>query len=183
MARPVKSSHARVRRARGRRRPDNGGGAPGRDKAPGREPGAGLGAERQRQLPQPLYEDPALREFFGGADVVFCDGAGVMLAARILGQTIPARITYADWAWRLAAFAEAEGLSLFLLGARPGRCREGRAKAKGRASRPRHRRGQARLLRPRGWQPGERGGPAGSQRRERLTSCSSAWGCPSRSSG
>ncbi len=67
-----------------------------------------------------LYEDATLREFFGGADMVFCDGSGVMLAARILGGKIPARITYADWAWRLAAFAEAEGLSLFLLGAGPG---------------------------------------------------------------
>lgn len=67
-----------------------------------------------------LYGSPALREFFGAADVVFCDGSGVMLAARILGKRIPARITYADWAWQLAAFAEEEGLSLFLLGAEPG---------------------------------------------------------------
>ena len=66
------------------------------------------------------YEDAALRDFFNGADVVFCDGAGVMLAARILGERIPERITYADWAWHLAAFAAAEGLSLFFLGARPG---------------------------------------------------------------
>jgi N-acetylglucosaminyldiphosphoundecaprenol N-acetyl-beta-D-mannosaminyltransferase len=67
-----------------------------------------------------LYGSPALRTFFEDADVVFCDGAGVMLAARLLGKNIPARITYADWAWRLAALAEAEGLSLFLLGAEPG---------------------------------------------------------------
>jgi len=66
------------------------------------------------------YGSPALREFFNGADVVFCDGSGVMLAAKLLGKRLPARITYADWAWHLAAFAEAEGLSLFLLGARPG---------------------------------------------------------------
>ncbi len=66
------------------------------------------------------YENPALRRFFGAADVVFCDGAGVMLAARILGGRLPERITYADWAWRLAAFAAAEGFSLFFLGARPG---------------------------------------------------------------
>jgi N-acetylglucosaminyldiphosphoundecaprenol N-acetyl-beta-D-mannosaminyltransferase len=66
------------------------------------------------------YEDPALRGFFNGAEVVFCDGAGVMLAARVLGARIPERITYADWAWRLAAFAAAEGFSLFFLGARPG---------------------------------------------------------------
>jgi N-acetylglucosaminyldiphosphoundecaprenol N-acetyl-beta-D-mannosaminyltransferase len=67
-----------------------------------------------------LYDDAALRGFFAGADLVFCDGWGVMLAARLLGRRIPERITYADWAWRLAAFARAEGLSLFLLGAEPG---------------------------------------------------------------
>ena len=66
------------------------------------------------------YEDPALRAFLNGADVVFCDGAGVMLAARLLGRRIPERITYADWAWRLAAFAEAQGFSMYLLGAGPG---------------------------------------------------------------
>ena len=70
------------------------------------------------------YEDPSLRAFLNGADVVFCDGAGVMLAARLLGARIPERITYADWAWRLAAFAEAEGFSVYLLGARPGVAKE-----------------------------------------------------------
>jgi N-acetylglucosaminyldiphosphoundecaprenol N-acetyl-beta-D-mannosaminyltransferase len=65
------------------------------------------------------YEDPELRAFLNRADVVFCDGAGVMLAARLLGRRIPERITYADWAWRLAAFAEAQGFSVYLLGARP----------------------------------------------------------------
>ena len=70
------------------------------------------------------YEDPGLRDFLNGAEVVFCDGAGVMLAARILGRRIPERITYADWAWQLAAFAAAEGLSLYFLGARPGVAQE-----------------------------------------------------------
>ncbi|HET9964833.1 MAG TPA: hypothetical protein VFQ10_05520, partial [Rubrobacter sp.] len=37
------------------------------------------------------YEDSALRDSLNGADVVFCDGAGVMLAARMLGGRIPAR--------------------------------------------------------------------------------------------
>ena len=66
------------------------------------------------------YEDSKLRDFLNGAEVVFCDGAGVMLAARILGRRIPARITYADWAWRLADFAAARNFSLYFLGARPG---------------------------------------------------------------
>lgn len=65
------------------------------------------------------YQDPTLRDFLNHADMVFCDGAGVMLAARILGAHIPERITYADWMWQLAAFAEAEGLSLYFLGGRP----------------------------------------------------------------
>ena len=70
------------------------------------------------------YEDSALRNSLNGADVVFCDGAGVMLAARILGGRIPARITYAAWIWQLADFAAAEGFSLYFLGARPGVAQE-----------------------------------------------------------
>ena len=70
------------------------------------------------------YEDPKLRGFFNGAEIVFCDGAGVMLGARILGRRIPERITYAEWAWRLAAFAAAQGFSLYFLGGRPGVARE-----------------------------------------------------------
>jgi N-acetylglucosaminyldiphosphoundecaprenol N-acetyl-beta-D-mannosaminyltransferase len=70
------------------------------------------------------YEDPKLRRFLNGARVVFCDGAGVMLGARILGERIPARITYADWIWELADFAAARGFSLYFLGARPGVAQE-----------------------------------------------------------
>jgi N-acetylglucosaminyldiphosphoundecaprenol N-acetyl-beta-D-mannosaminyltransferase len=66
------------------------------------------------------YHDPELRSFFNAAPVVFCDGAGVRLGARILGRRLPARITYADWAWQLMSFAERENLSVFFLGARPG---------------------------------------------------------------
>lgn len=78
------------------------------------------------------YEDPRLRDFLNSADVVFCDGAGVMLAARLLGGRIPERVTYADWAWRLAAFAEAQGFSMYLLGARPGVAREAARRLKAR---------------------------------------------------
>jgi N-acetylglucosaminyldiphosphoundecaprenol N-acetyl-beta-D-mannosaminyltransferase len=70
------------------------------------------------------YRDRALRDSLNGADVVFCDGVGVVLAARILGGRIPARITYAAWIWQLADFAAAEGLSLYFLGARPGVAQE-----------------------------------------------------------
>ncbi len=64
--------------------------------------------------------EPWFRDFLNSAPVVFCDGAGVMLGARILGKRIPERITYADWMWQLAALAERQQWSLFFLGARPG---------------------------------------------------------------
>ncbi|HEX2729675.1 MAG TPA: WecB/TagA/CpsF family glycosyltransferase [Rubrobacteraceae bacterium] len=66
------------------------------------------------------YRDASLRDYFDRADVVFCDGFGVKLAAWLLGCWIPARITYADWMWRLAALAAREGFSVYFLGARPG---------------------------------------------------------------
>jgi len=66
------------------------------------------------------YTLPWLRDLFNRAYLVFCDGVGVMLGARILGRQVPRRITYADWMWQLAEFAEQRGISLFLLGARPG---------------------------------------------------------------
>lgn len=66
------------------------------------------------------YRDPALRRVLGQAPLVFCDGAGVALGARLLGLPRPERITYADWMWRLAGFAAREGLSIYLLGSGPG---------------------------------------------------------------
>lgn len=60
------------------------------------------------------------REALTGADVVFCDGYGVLFAARLLGYHLPERITYADWIYPFAEFSREHGLSWFLLGARPG---------------------------------------------------------------
>lgn len=65
-------------------------------------------------------EQPWLRDFYNAAPLVFCDGAGVMLGARILGAQIPQRITYADWMWQLGEFAAQRHYSLFLLGSMQG---------------------------------------------------------------
>ncbi|MGI8651009.1 MAG: WecB/TagA/CpsF family glycosyltransferase [Rubrobacter sp.] len=64
--------------------------------------------------------EKGLRRILDSAEVVFADGAGVVLAAKMAGGYLPERITYADWAWTLAQLAEREGLSLYLLGGRPG---------------------------------------------------------------
>jgi N-acetylglucosaminyldiphosphoundecaprenol N-acetyl-beta-D-mannosaminyltransferase len=61
-----------------------------------------------------------LRDFLASARIVFCDGAGVILGARLLGKTIPSRITYADWMWELAEYTSARGYKLYFLGGREG---------------------------------------------------------------
>ncbi len=63
---------------------------------------------------------PWLRDLFNSSPVNFCDGAGIQLAARILGGRIPERITYGDWFDSLADFCRRENISLFFLGGRPG---------------------------------------------------------------
>lgn len=54
------------------------------------------------------------------ADSIFCDGHGVMLAARLLGKNIPEKITYADWLPLLAKFCAKNGLRMYFLGGHPG---------------------------------------------------------------
>jgi len=66
------------------------------------------------------YDHAWLQGFLNDAPLVFCDGAGVMLGARLLGRSIPERITYADWIWQLAEFCERQQFTMFFLGGRPG---------------------------------------------------------------
>ena len=66
------------------------------------------------------YEQPWLRDFYNRADFIRIDGAGLRLGAYLLGQTLPARITMADFIWDLAAYAEPRRYRLFFLGAAPG---------------------------------------------------------------
>jgi N-acetylglucosaminyldiphosphoundecaprenol N-acetyl-beta-D-mannosaminyltransferase len=63
---------------------------------------------------------PWLKEFFNQAQLVFCDGDGVRWGAKILGLSVPYKITYDRWIWQLAAFCEKEDFRLFFLGGRSG---------------------------------------------------------------
>ena len=65
-------------------------------------------------------EQAWMRDYLNEAEIVFCDGSGVILGARLLGRHIPQRITYADWMWQLAEFAVEHDYSLYFLGAKPG---------------------------------------------------------------
>ena len=65
-------------------------------------------------------EHPELRDALATADLVYCDGYGVRLAAKALEVEIPHRMTGADWIWTLASLCEAAGQSIYLLGSEPG---------------------------------------------------------------
>ena len=73
---------------------------------------------------------PALRAALEQADLVYCDGYGVRLAAKALDVEIPHRMTGADWIWGVAALCEAEGRSLYLLGSDAGAAQEAAATLK-----------------------------------------------------
>ena len=65
------------------------------------------------------YDDPSLARFFNSADIVYCDGEGVRLGARILGHHIPGRIALTDWIWDLFEVCERRSASVYFLGSRP----------------------------------------------------------------
>ena len=64
-------------------------------------------------------DNPELLAALRRADLVYCDGYGVRLAARALELPVPHRMTGADWVWELAGLCEQAGRSLYLLGSDP----------------------------------------------------------------
>ena len=62
---------------------------------------------------------PGLVDALRRADLVYCDGYGVRLAARVLGRPVPYRMTGADWIWLLAGLCEQMGHPMYLLGSEP----------------------------------------------------------------
>ncbi len=71
---------------------------------------------------------PGLGDALRRADLVYCDGYGVRLAARVLGLPVPHRMTGADWIWGLATLCELTGQPIYLLGSEPPLAREAAAR-------------------------------------------------------
>jgi N-acetylglucosaminyldiphosphoundecaprenol N-acetyl-beta-D-mannosaminyltransferase len=63
------------------------------------------------------YEQPWFAHFLNSANIVYCDGFGVVLAAKLAGRSIQNahRATCPDWLETLAGECAANGRSLFLL--------------------------------------------------------------------
>jgi N-acetylglucosaminyldiphosphoundecaprenol N-acetyl-beta-D-mannosaminyltransferase len=65
-----------------------------------------------------LQHDRCLREVIDACEVVNADGQGVVLASRLLGDPLPARVAGIDLMHRLLALAEEREYRVFVLGAR-----------------------------------------------------------------
>ena len=66
------------------------------------------------------FELDDFRQFLNECEIVFCDGVGVKVGARILGQDLHYRYTPQDWIPLLCAECVANDLSMYFLGAREG---------------------------------------------------------------
>lgn len=68
------------------------------------------------------YELSWYRDFLNQADLVFCDGFGVLLAAKTFGYSVTSenRMTAPDYIEDLALACEKQNVSIFLLAGKPG---------------------------------------------------------------
>lgn len=64
--------------------------------------------------------DPDLLRIINGADLVYPDGHGVVLGARLMGNILPPRMTGADWIHDLCRFAAENHYSLYIVAGEPG---------------------------------------------------------------
>lgn len=63
--------------------------------------------------------DPFFRSILNASDIVFCDGFGVKLAARLLGHSLGERMTPPDWIDDLFALCAQKGYSVAFVGDAP----------------------------------------------------------------
>ncbi len=65
-------------------------------------------------------KDETFRHLLNGAGLLLPDGAGVILASKILGTPLKEKVAGVDFADKLMGLMEQEGYKLYLLGSKPG---------------------------------------------------------------
>jgi len=61
-------------------------------------------------------KEKEFRTFLNGTSVLYCDGEGVRVGARILGSTLPPRVALTRWIWDLCSLCVERRFSVFFLG-------------------------------------------------------------------
>ena len=85
-----------------------------------RTPGSHRVVTPNPEIVEVCRENLAARQAVNGADLVLADGIGVVKGARMLGTPLKGRVPGIEFAAGLMGRMAAEGLSLYLLGAKPG---------------------------------------------------------------
>lgn len=65
------------------------------------------------------HRHPELKRILQRGSLVYCDGAGIVLGARMSGQRLSRRLTAADWIWDFLQHSAENDRTVFLLGSRP----------------------------------------------------------------
>jgi N-acetylglucosaminyldiphosphoundecaprenol N-acetyl-beta-D-mannosaminyltransferase len=61
-------------------------------------------------------QDRKFMSFLNNADVLYCDGMGIRVGARILGVKPPSRTALTHWIWNLSALLQERQVSVYILG-------------------------------------------------------------------
>lgn len=75
------------------------------------------------QIMNTAFENPEIREFLQNSQVVYCDGAGVVVGSKLLHDkedAITGRITAADWMFELWEYLAYNQKTIYYLGGEPG---------------------------------------------------------------
>lgn len=93
-------------------------------------PGCAVGYGVNAHAINLTYRYPAYWQALRHADVLYADGASLLLAARLLGNHLPEKLTTTDVWPELSAIAVRRGYRLFLLGGEPGLAERAALKAR-----------------------------------------------------
>lgn len=64
-------------------------------------------------------KDGRFRKFLNESRIVYCDGEGIRVGARLLGERLPPRTALTRWVWDLGDLFQEKGTTVYLLGGRP----------------------------------------------------------------
>ena len=84
------------------------------------EPGCALCVTPNAEIVYEAMEDPALREDLSSAELVLPDGAGVVLAAKILGTPVKEKVAGIEFGTRLMERLAGTEKTFYFLGGKPG---------------------------------------------------------------
>ena len=84
------------------------------------QPGAHYVVTPNPEIVEVCRENPEAMRAVNGADLVLADGVGVVKGARMLGTPLKAKVPGIEFAAGLMEEMAAKGMSLYLLGAKPG---------------------------------------------------------------